>query len=92
MMVHVLVAASVYDHGVVGVYSTEKLARVAAAAIWPQTDGRHRFRIVLRDLDRTYEGVFPYTKWPVAQVPVPPREGLRHTGDLRAPEIEVERS
>jgi hypothetical protein len=58
--VYVLIPEAVYDHGVIGVYSTEALARAAAEEIWPRTDGHHEFRIVTRVVDVTYIGVFEH--------------------------------
>lgn len=76
MTLYALVAASVYDQGIVGVYDTEEQAYTAAAEIWPQTDGHHGFRIDVVELNRTYENVFPYVylkgtdAWPPKR-PVP---------------------
>jgi hypothetical protein len=56
--VYALVAEAVYDHGVIGVYTTEAKARDAAAELWPTTDGHHGFRIVPRALDSTYPDTF----------------------------------
>lgn len=60
---YVLVATAVYDHGVIGVYSSEQLAKDAAEEIWVNTDGHHVFRIVVVEPDKTYENVFEYTMW-----------------------------
>lgn len=61
MILYVLVPRAVYDHGTIGVYSSEERAREAAEAIWPETDGHHAFRIDVVELDETYENVFEYT-------------------------------
>lgn len=61
--VFVLVPSAVYDHDVIGVYATEQDARAAAEALWPQTDGHHRFTIRPREIGVTYD--VDFTKaWP----------------------------
>ena len=56
----VVVPTSVYDHGVVGVFSSEEAAVEAVARIWPDTDGHHALRVEVLELDRAYQDVFPY--------------------------------
>ena len=60
MKLWVVVPTAVYDHGVVGVFSSEEKAVEAVAAVWPDTDGHHAFRVEELELDRVYEDVFPY--------------------------------
>jgi hypothetical protein len=68
MPVYVLVAAGIYDQGVVGVYATEDDARAAAEKIWPQTDGYHGFDIREYHLGATRENAFPYG-WSDRRIP-----------------------
>jgi hypothetical protein len=58
LILYVLIAEAVYDHGVIGVYSSEQEARDVAEEIWPTTDGHHRFRIDMLRLGETNAGVF----------------------------------
>jgi hypothetical protein len=78
MIVHVLIAEAVYDHGVVGVYESREGAVKAAEAIWPTTDGHHGFRVDEREIGRTYSDAFPLKAWrtsPLTTEPVRIRDG-----------------
>jgi hypothetical protein len=74
--VFVLVPTSVYDHGVVGVYSSMEDLRAAAAQIWPTTDGHHVFKVIDREVGYTHAGVFDRQlsefdpRRPVSEAPV----------------------
>lgn len=77
MIVAVLVATSVYDHGVIGVYTGEDAEQRAAgdaASIWSETDGHHAFRIDVMKTNFAYPDVFPYQylvkKHPVISAPI----------------------
>lgn len=58
MTVFLLVPRAIYDHGVIGVYSSEERAREAAEEIWPQTDGHHKLVIVPMEVDGEAKDVF----------------------------------
>lgn len=58
--VYVLVPVAVYDHGIIGVYSTEEQARAAAEKVWPDTDGHHALVIRPVVLNETYAKVFSH--------------------------------
>lgn len=44
-MVYLLIPEAVYDHGVIGVFSTREAAEEQAALFWQDSDGHHGLRV-----------------------------------------------
>ena len=51
MKIFIATAEAVYDHGCVGVFTTEKAAVDHCYTLWTESDGHHDFRIDEAELD-----------------------------------------